>query len=285
MGKKREGLLKDFFSSIKWYGDPYIKGYLKSYESELRQTKNVNDWPSICYANTIHQSVLRNDYEFILAFVTYRFGDPGVYGWCVELYREEIDDNVDARNLLDIWFAFEAKFRMHIEYAFFSSLTQKQRTLLEEISKNTTSLSSSIAQQILNRVKTPSEFHELASDFIKKKNEGYLVDNSIANEILSDFAKSWKESDPELIIRHLGENFVYDSQWVFESLDYSGYVDYIRAKMKVIKETNAIPSVRIVRDPHSAIGVMLELKQNGGVGYYRIEVKDGKVVKGDMCMF
>ena len=37
------------------------------------------------------------------------------------------------------------------------------------------------------------------------------------NNIIEDFCMAWQMLDAELIIKHLDDSFVYDSQWVFES--------------------------------------------------------------------
>ena len=37
------------------------------------------------------------------------------------------------------------------------------------------------------------------------------------NNIIEDFCVAWQMLDAELIIKHLDDSFVYDSQWVFES--------------------------------------------------------------------
>ena len=104
-------------------------------------------------------------------------------------------------------------------------------------------------------------------------------------QIVEDFAKAWETLDAELIIANLDETFVYDSQWVFESLDYRGYIDYIRAKFEAIKNSGTKLSVMIVPDKHSG-GTVLSLQQdNNAPAFYRIEVKNGKVIKGDLCMF
>ena len=34
------------------------------------------------------------------------------------------------------------------------------------------------------------------------------------NSIIEDFCVAWKTLDAELIIKHLDDSFVYDSQWV-----------------------------------------------------------------------
>ena len=104
-------------------------------------------------------------------------------------------------------------------------------------------------------------------------------------EIVRDFAKAWKTLNPKLIISNLDKNFRYDSMWVLESLDYEGYKDYIREKFKSIKNSSSGPEVEIVPDRHLG-GSMISLKQgNGDPIFYRIDVKEGKVVKGDLCAF
>jgi hypothetical protein len=103
------------------------------------------------------------------------------------------------------------------------------------------------------------------------------------DKILADFAKAWQTLDAELIIKYLDDSFVYDSQWFFESLDCEAYKKYLRTKFLTMKEKNAGPLVEIVDDPQG--GKMLDLDQKGNTACYRIEVKNGKVVKADMCMF
>lgn len=73
--------------------------------------------------------------------------------------------------------------------------------------------------------------------------------------------------------------------WVLESLDYEGYKDYIREKFKAIKKSSSGLEVTIVPDIHLG-GSMISLKQGDGDPiFYRIDVKEGKVIKGDLCAF
>lgn len=58
-------------------------------------------------------------------------------------------------------------------------------------------------------------------------------------EILADFTEAWNTLNPELIIQHLSPKFIYDSQWVFNSLDYHEYKDYIRGKFETIRKTGS----------------------------------------------
>lgn len=104
------------------------------------------------------------------------------------------------------------------------------------------------------------------------------------NNIIVDFCTAWQMLDAELIIKHLDNSFAYDSQWVFASLDYNGYKDYIRRKFATLKKNGIRINASIVEDPYWG-GQMLMLDQNGRSCYYRIQVKNGKVIKGDLCMF
>ena len=108
------------------------------------------------------------------------------------------------------------------------------------------------------------------------------IDNT---QIIMDFAKAWETLNPELIIENLDETFVYDSQWVLENLDYKGYTEYIRAKFKTIQNTCSAPTVKVVHDGYNG-GLMLSLQQGSNApAYYRIKISNGKVIKGDLCMF
>lgn len=103
-------------------------------------------------------------------------------------------------------------------------------------------------------------------------------------EIIKDFCKAWTTLDSELIISHLDDSFIYDSQWVFSSLDCKGYKEYITQKFKTLKQKGISLSVSIVDDTYYG-GKMLKIIQGNQPCYYRIRIKDGKVIKGDLCMF
>ena len=103
------------------------------------------------------------------------------------------------------------------------------------------------------------------------------------NNIIEDFCMAWQMLDAELIIKHLDDSFVYDSQWVFESLDCNGYKDYIRGKFATLKKNDIRINASIVEDSYLG-GQMLVLAQNGQSFYYRIKVENGKVIKGDLCV-
>lgn len=111
---------------------------------------------------------------------------------------------------------------------------------------------------------------------------------SNVNDVITDFAEAWNRLDTELIIKHLDPSFQYDSQWVYSPLDYNGYIEYIRGKFQAI-EMHRIPvSAEIVDDPYEG-GQMIRIVQSidgkDSIVYYRIKINNGKVVKGDLCMF
>ena len=109
--------------------------------------------------------------------------------------------------------------------------------------------------------------------------------NLYMNDVLLDFCKAWQILDANLIIKHLDDNFVYDSQWVLSSLDCSGYKDYITKKFNILKEKGCCINALIVDDPYFQGGRMLKLIQDNNVCYYRIQISNNKVIKGDLCMF
>ena len=90
-------------------------------------------------------------------------------------------------------------------------------------------------------------------------------------------------ADPELIIQHLSPKFIYDSQWVFNSLDYHEYKDYIRGKFETIRKTGS--SVKAEMGYNERGELLIQLNQGGNIAFYRIRVANNKVVKGDLCMF
>ena len=102
--------------------------------------------------------------------------------------------------------------------------------------------------------------------------------------IINDFLKAWQMLDAELICKNLDGSFRYDSQWVFESLECKGYKEYIRGKFETLRKNNVKLEVAIFAYAYLG-GEMLAIKQDGNVYYYRIKVKDDKVVKGDLCAF
>ena len=111
-----------------------------------------------------------------------------------------------------------------------------------------------------------------------------------AKHFVEVITTAWNQLDAELIIKHLDESFIYDSQWVFDSLDYSGYINYIRGKFATLKNSIFIIVAETVADPQFG-GYMTKISQtnpttnNTAVVFYRVQVRDNKIVKGDLCMF
>ncbi len=103
--------------------------------------------------------------------------------------------------------------------------------------------------------------------------------------IIQDFAFAWKALNAEFIIKHLADEFKYDSQWVYDSLDKDAYADYLRGKFSYLKSQGIYVPVEIVPDYRCGTQMLKIIDPDGTICYYRIEVKDGKVIKGDICMF
>jgi hypothetical protein len=107
-------------------------------------------------------------------------------------------------------------------------------------------------------------------------------------KIVDDITKAWNELDSELIIKHLSPDFRYDSQWVFDYMLYDEYVGYLRKKFQTIKNGNSIIKAETMIDRQLG-GWMTKIVQingrNENVCFYRIKIEDGKIIKGDLCMF
>lgn len=102
-------------------------------------------------------------------------------------------------------------------------------------------------------------------------------------KIIKDFAEAWNTLNPELIIKHLSPKFVYDSQWVLNGIDYNGYKEYITGKFETIRKTGNTVKAEIGYDNRGEL--LIRLNQSGNISFYRIQVENDKVVKGNLCMF
>lgn len=100
-------------------------------------------------------------------------------------------------------------------------------------------------------------------------------------QIVHDLAEAWRTLNPELLIQHLAPEFQYDSMWVFESLDRNSYADYIRGKFSTIMNSGSKLTIHEVPG-RNAIAIMQGASEPT---YYIIEIKDGKIVKGDLTEF
>ncbi len=104
------------------------------------------------------------------------------------------------------------------------------------------------------------------------------------DEIVNDFLNAWKTFNPELIIKHLDESFEYSSFWVNSSLDFKGYSNYIRKKFNTIKNNEVILNISLYKDNLSSHG-MIGIKQGEERTFYRIKIKNGKVVNANISPF
>lgn len=102
--------------------------------------------------------------------------------------------------------------------------------------------------------------------------------------ITKDFATAWQTLNADLITKHLSPDFKYDSQWVYASLDYRGYIEYIRGKFTTIRKSKSEIEVRIVHVSETK-GIIAIRQDKGEPAFYVIQIKNGKVTKGDLCMF
>ena len=75
------------------------------------------------------------------------------------------------------------------------------------------------------------------------------------------------------------EQIVHDLAEAWRTLN--GYVDYIRGKFNTIKKSGSILTIHVVPG-RNAIAIV---QGAGEPTYYVIEIKDGKIVKGDLTAF
>lgn len=104
------------------------------------------------------------------------------------------------------------------------------------------------------------------------------------DNLIDLFVDAWRKLDAEIIIPYLASDFEYSSFWVYSSLDYQGYIDYIRGKFEAIRKTN---SQVVVEKGYNELGESaVVLTQDGKLrAYLTIEVKDGKIKRADLMPF
>lgn len=100
-------------------------------------------------------------------------------------------------------------------------------------------------------------------------------------QIVHDLAEAWRTLNPELLIQHLASEFRYDSMWVFESLDHDRYVDCIRNKFNAIKRSGSKLEIKEVPG-RNAIAIRQDNKKSA---FYIVQMRDGKIIKGDLTAF
>lgn len=106
--------------------------------------------------------------------------------------------------------------------------------------------------------------------------------------IVDDVTKAWNELDPELIIKHLSEGFIYESQWIYDYMMRGKYTDYLTGKFNTIRNSNFKIDAKTIPDPYMG-GWMTQILQYDGEieipAYFRIKIENDKIVKGVLCRF
>lgn len=106
--------------------------------------------------------------------------------------------------------------------------------------------------------------------------------------IVNDVTRAWNELDAELLIKHLSEDFRYDSQWAYDYMLYDEYVEYLRRKFLLIKNSDTIIKAETVEDTYLGGWMTKIIQYDGDIerpAYYRIQLDKNKIIKGDLCMF
>ncbi len=105
--------LQEFFDTVVWYGSPFVRDFLSKNRVALSEacTREIWEKKGLGFKHQAHMNQLENDYQYLLAFVTYRFADLGAYDFVKHIYKEAISHIPEAVNLLRIWELTDTKFR------------------------------------------------------------------------------------------------------------------------------------------------------------------------------
>ena len=70
-------ILQNFFDTVVWYGTPFVREFIDNHAEDLRAdcSKDIWEKKGLGFKSTAHFAVLENDYQYLLAFVTYRFAE------------------------------------------------------------------------------------------------------------------------------------------------------------------------------------------------------------------
>lgn len=310
--------LQNFFDTVTWYGTPFVKNFLTNHKKALSTQCHKDIWAQkgVGFKKEAHLFILQNDYQYLLAYITYRFADPGAYEFVISLYKSSIAEIPEAIALLKIWELTEVKHRScftnwgvscgilsdnakselrNIYYSaphnstsgivakclLHESYINEQRILGRSSDEAAKDLGYSDATEftlMLNGMTTPMSTASMEADSLSPCHK----------DIVNDVTRAWNELDEQFIVKHLSADFRYDSQWVFDYMLCNDYIEYIRKKFQSIKAGNTSIKATTVEDKEIG-GWMTKIVQSNGqnenVCYYRIKVKSGKIVKGDLCMF
>ena len=105
--------LQEFFDTVVWYGTPFVKTFLDENMETLSGNCNKDIWRTkgLGFKFQAHLDTLENDYQYLLAFITYRFAELGAYNFVKQMYKETISHIKEAANLLRIWELTDTKLR------------------------------------------------------------------------------------------------------------------------------------------------------------------------------
>lgn len=104
--------------------------------------------------------------------------------------------------------------------------------------------------------------------------------------ILYSFCEAWRTFNPDVIEMYLAKDFIYESQWIPQPLNYYSYTHYIKEKFRSLKEKGCVVDASIVADPLSPNGgEMIKLMIDGEACFCRLTISRHKVVKADMCIY
>jgi hypothetical protein len=104
---------------------------------------------------------------------------------------------------------------------------------------------------------------------------------------LRAYARMMNTLDVDCLEPFLADDLRYNSQWVFEEMvGKERYIEYIRAKLKVIAESAGRPSAEIGELDEYPFGncvIMAQDSPDNLIATVLVEIKDGKISRLDMC--
>lgn len=147
-------LLQQFFDNVVWYSTPYVENFLKKHSSKLMEECNRDIWAKrgLGFKSKAHFDWFQNDYQYLLAYIVYRFNDPGAYSFAIELYKKSVMDIYEASTLLEIWVMFTPKEKWSFTKFGISSnhsLTENEINRLKHIKDYKDGISSRLAKILL----------------------------------------------------------------------------------------------------------------------------------------
>lgn len=103
-------------------------------------------------------------------------------------------------------------------------------------------------------------------------------------ELVEKYAEAWQKMDVDIIAPYLDESFKYSSFFVFETLNRSRYIEYLRGKFDAIKRDHNIPVVSVGKDRRGEPCILLHQDGNDPA-CITVEICNGKIVEGYMVPY